>query len=571
MRDIVNTMHKNHTADGGCMANANSRSITAPVWEGFGTRNGVYELGDKRELFVDDFFIESLSGDVASRVHEMIPDEVVLTLDEPHEYSNNSGCFNSLLYDGKRYLYYYRAHGRFATAADPAGIPDFTFCVAESYDGINFKRCQVNLHDSGYNVVLDNKMTQQLIYGEEINLCPAVSTAFYDTNPECPEDERYKLIVTNEKVKDGALFLFVSPDGFDFRQKTGKFALGENSGYDSPNQAFFDHNIGKYRLYHRGFRNDGYTWKRTIMSHITSDFITFTDQEWIRFDADFSELFAQGQELYTNGIRPYFRAPHILLGFPMRYVDGSMTPGMHLPSPYVERIPNTDPEGEWNSRIFSRPNLEMRKFNVKKQMRYALAATETVMLASRDGLNFKGWCDSMLKPPPQEDSWFYGAGSVAIGMAVTKSKFGYGAPDELSFYSPECCWGDGCVRIRRYHLRMDGFVSLHFGTKGGELTTPRFTFDGDRLSLNIATGAFGGFTAEFRDENGVPIPGYTFAESLPEIGDDTEMIARWKTHGPDLRALSGKVVQLAIRAKNSDLYSLHFVPWQADPELPPYK
>ena len=118
---------------------------------------------------------------------------------------------------------------------------------------------------------------------------------------------------------------------------------------------------------------------------------------------------------------------------------------------------------------------------------------------------------------------------------------------------------------------MDGFVSLHFGTKGGELTTPCFTFDGARLSLNIATGAFGGFTAEFRDENGVPIPGYTFEESLPEIGDDTEMIARWKTHGPDLRALSGKVVQLAIRAKNSDLYSLHFVPWQEDPELPPYK
>ena len=87
------------------MANADSRSITASIWPGFKKQEKAYALGDKRELFVDDFFIDSLNGDVSQRVHELIPDEVVLTLDEPHEYSNNSGCFNSLIYDGKRYLY----------------------------------------------------------------------------------------------------------------------------------------------------------------------------------------------------------------------------------------------------------------------------------------------------------------------------------------------------------------------------------------------------------------------------------------------------------------------------------
>ena len=542
-----------------------------PCWGGFPRTDAVYDLGAKRELFVDDFFIRSLDGDVSRRVHKLIPDEVILTLDEPHEFTNNSGCYNSLLYDGKRYLYYYRAHARFGTPSDPEGNMEFIFCVAESYDGINFKRCQVNLHPSGYNVVLDNAMTAPLVGEAKKNHCPGVTVAFYDTNPACPETERYKLIVTQEGIRDGALFLFVSADGFDFKQKTGRFDLASRSGYDSPNQAFYDANIGKYRLYHRGFRSDGGTWKRTIMTHVTEDFVTFTEQAWLKFDAAFDALFAQGQELYTNGIRPYFRAPHILLGFPMRYVDGSMTPGMHLPSPYWEENPNTDHDGEWNCRLFSRSNLAIRKFHVKKQMRYALAATETVLLASRDGVNFQGTAESILTPPPQDDSWFYGAGTVAIGMAVTKSKFAHGAPDELSFYSPENCWGEGAARIRRYHIRMDGFVSLHFAASGGELTTPYFTFSGGRLSLNIATGAFGGFTAEFRDENGTPIPGYTFADSLPEIGDDIEMIARWKNCGPDLRALEGKVVQLAIRAKNADLYSLAFVPYQDDPELPPYK
>lgn len=548
--------------------------LIAPEQEpfaGYKPTDGVYDLGTKRELFIDDFFIHSLEGDVAKRTHEMIPDDIILTLDEPHENTNNSAAsYSSLLYDGKRYLFYYRAYSRLATKSDPEGRSGYILCVAESTDGINFRKSPVNLHASGYNVVLDSDSTACLIQNGEENVCPGVATAFYDTNPACPGNERYKMIVTNEKA-GCFMFLFVSPDGYDFKLKCGPFKLGERSAFDSANQAFYDPNIGKYRLYHRGIRLAGPTWKRTIMTHVTEDFITFTEQKWLRFDEEFDSLFARGQELYTNGIRPYFRAPHILLGFPMRYVDGSVTPGMHLPSPYHEYTPNTDYDGEWNSRVFARPNLAIREVYVKKMLRQALAATEGVLITSRDGSNFTGVPESLIKPPPQDDSWVYGSGTVAIGMAVTKSRFGHGAPDELSFYAVEGNWSDNVARYRRYHIRMDGFVSLHFGMKGGIMVTPRFTFTGGRLSVNIATGALTGFSAEIRDENGCPIPGYSFEESLPEIGDDLEMIARWKQRGPDLRPLEGKVIQLAIRAYQADLYSLCFLPWAPDPELPPYK
>lgn len=548
--------------------------LIAPEQEpfaGYKPTDGVYDLGTKRELFIDDFFIHSLEGDVAKRTHEMIPDDIILTLDEPHENTNNSAAsYSSLLYDGKRYLFYYRAYSRLATKSDPEGRSGYILCVAESTDGINFRKSPVNLHASGYNVVLDSDSTACLIQNGEENVCPGVATAFYDTNPACPGNERYKMIVTNEKA-GCFMFLFVSPDGYDFKLKCGPFKLGERSAFDSANQAFYDPNIGKYRLYHRGIRLAGPTWKRTIMTHVTEDFITFTEQKWLRFDEEFDSLFARGQELYTNGIRPYFRAPHILLGFPMRYVDGSVTPGMHLPSPYHEYTPNTDYDGEWNSRVFARPNLAIREVYVKKMLRQALAATEGVLITSRDGSNFTGVPESLIKPPPQDDSWVYGSGTVAIGMAVTKSRFGHGAPDELSFYAVEGNWSDNVARYRRYHIRMDGFVSLHFGMKGGIMVTPRFTFTGGRLSVNIATGALAGFSAEIRDENGCPIPGYSFEESLPEIGDDLEMIARWKQRGPDLRPLEGKVIQLAIRAYQADLYSLCFLPWAPDPELPPYR
>lgn len=534
-----------------------------------GNKTMIYELGDKRELFIDNFFIKSLEGDVRKKLHNPVPDEIVMTLDEPHEMSNRTASsYTSIIFDGSRYLIYYRA----ARDTYEGGklVEKYILCVAETVDGINFKRSQVNLSPEGYNVVLDNSMTDHLVEAGAANVMPGVTTAFYDTNPACPADERYKLIATNEKKEHG-MYLFVSGDGFKFKQKNGRFDLAPDSGYDSANQAFFDHSIGKYRLYHRGFRNDGPTWKRTIMGHITEDFVKFTPIGKLEFDEKFDKLFAEGNELYTNAIRPYYRAPHIFIGLPMRYFDGSMIPGMHLPSPYKEGTPHEDPESEWNVRILARPAFNERKELIKyRQMRHAMASTDTVLISSRDGKNFIGIGESFLKPPPQNDSWFYGSGTLFIGMIPTRSKFGKGAPDELSFYAGEGEWGKENIRIRRYHIRQDGFVSLNFGIEGGTFVSPKFTFKGGRLSLNISTGAFGGFTAELRDENNNPIPGYTFEESLPEIGDDLAMIARWKKHGSDLRSLEGKTVQLAIKARNADIYSIAFLPYEPDPEFPSY-
>ena len=538
----------------------------------------IYPLGRKRELFVDDFFIDRLDGEVSRRLHEPVPDDIILTLDEPHEMTNNAGgSYNSLLWDGKRYIYYYRAHGRFPTPSWE-GSDDFYLCAAESEDGIHFRRCQVNLLPTGYNVVLDRSNTGQLRHvNPERNVCPAVSTAFYDTNPDCPADERYKMVVTNEHSQHG-MYLFASADGFDFHLKAGPFELDPKCGYDSANQMFYDPGAGVYRLYSRGFRMAGPTWKRTIMTHVTRDFIHFEQATELEFDPEFDALFARGQELYTNAVRPYFRAPHILLGFPMRYVEGCMTPGAHTSStceqPTLRRVTG-DPdavlqncEDEWNIRVLSRPDLAARAYRAKSQLRYGLASTDTVLIASRDGFHFKGWGESFIRPPAEEDSWSYGSGSVAIGMAVTPSALGHGAPDELSFYCPEANWSFNIGRIRRYHLRMDGFVSLHFGMAGGTLLTPAFTFAGGRLTLNLSTGALGGFKAEFRDGTGTPIPGWTFADAYEEIGDDLAMTARWKGHGPDVRPLEGKTVRLAISGVNCDLYSLQFAPWEPDPELP---
>ena len=520
----------------------------------------IYDLGSRRELFVDDFFIRELNGAVSRRLHQPVPAEIVFTADAPHEMSNHSGgSYCSIVHDEKenRYLMYYRAGMRTPTPGNPSQSSDFILCVAETRDGIHFERCRVDLLPTGGNVVLDSSMTRHLVPERCKDTCPGVTSVFYDTNPDCPDDERFKMIVTNEQPHlhpDEGMYLFVSADGYRFRQKTKKFKLDPQSGYDSINQAFYDPVAKQYRLFHRGY---GKRDKRTVISHMTKDFVTFTNGAYLEFDEEFQRCAILGQELYTNGIRPYFRAPHILLGFPMRYFDGAMIPGCYAG------------KGDWNCSVLSRPDFNNRLFRANMTPRYGLCSTDSVLIASRDGVHFQGWTDAFLTPPPTEDSWFYGSASLAIGMIPTASRLGYGAPDELSFYSPEGSWGDGCTRFRRNVLRTDGFVSLHFESKGGVLLTPPFRFKGGRLTLNIVTGAVGGFRAEFRDSNGKPIPGYTFEECYEERGDSLEMTARWKTAGPDVRPLEGETVQLAILARNCDLYSICFAPWQPDPEVPP--
>ena len=521
--------------------------------------NLIMALGGRRELFLDDGFVAGMSGNVSRRLHHPVADGIVMQSDAPHEDCNNSGPYDSVVYDGRRYLYYYRGGGRFPSPRRPETVENYRLCVAETTDGIHFRRCDVKLYESGPNVVLDTTRTRHLVPAELKDICAACATVFYDLNPRCPAEERYKMIVTNERPPSGdarGMYLFVSADGFDFHQKTGKFDLAPECGYDSANRAIYDPSIGEYRLYSRGFMTAGPDWKRTIFLHTTPDFVHFTSRGVLKFDPEFEALFAQGQELYTNNIAPYFRAPHILLGLPMRYVEWCRTPGMHVTVK------------DWDEGILSRPDLDNRTFHARRSPRYGLAATDTVLISSRDGEHFRGFGESFVAAPPLEDSWKYGTGSLAGGMVVSPSPLGHGAPDELSFYSAEGGWGDGVIRVRRYRLRMDGFVSLHYDIGGGYVQTPKFTFSGGMLSLNIATGALGGFQVEIQDEQGVPIPGYTFNDSYLECGDDVRMLARWRGCGNDLRPLEGKVIQLVIYGRNCDLYSLCFEPFELDPPLP---
>ena len=112
-------------------------------------------------------------------------------------------------------------------------------------------------------------------------------------------------------------------------------------------------------------------------------------------------------------------------------------------------------------------------------------------MTSRDGVHFKRWNEAFLRPGPERPgTWHYGAHYLAWGVVETASNLP-GAPPELSLYATENYWHGKGSALRRYTLRLDGFVSAAANWRGGELLTKTLTFAGPRLELNFASSAAG--------------------------------------------------------------------------------
>ena len=203
------------------------------------------------------------------------------------------------------------------------------------------------------------------------------------------------------------------------------------------------------------------------------------------------------------------------------------------------------------------PMREHREARAKFSQRYGTTVTDSVMITSRDCINFHRWGEAFIRPGLRTaDNWVYGDNYIAWHAVVTKADMAH-APDELSFYATEGYWTDTYSKLRRYTMRIDGFASLNAPFSGGEMVTKPLVFDGDRLVLNFATSAAGMVQIELQDGAGTPIPGYTMDEAPPVFGDDLARVAPWKD-GKDLSALSGTPVRLRFRLSDADVYSMRF-------------
>lgn len=453
-------------------------------------RSDTWTVDSYWELFVDGAVIESLKGGAQLRLHHPTPQEVVLECDRPWE-GNTCGYF-TVLEDGKRFRMYYRG-SNWDNFTKRETHPAVT-CMAESTDGIHWQRPNVGrfpFRRSRRNNIV-------WVGSESHNFGP-----FVDTSPRCDARSRYKAVGSVPGTGDwGALGALVSPDGIQWQRLGDKPIITEGQ-FDSLNTAFWDEARSRYADYHRVWRN-GY---RDIAMCESADFLTWTKPQPLNWGD------APHEHLYTNAIRPYFRNPRILLGFPMRFVEGRA------------KLPE-DPHP---------------------------ALCDNVLIASRDGVHFKRWLEAFQRPGLQRERWANRNNMPAYGLLVTRSSVA-GCPDEISFYSTEGYYlPQTPVRLRRFTLRLDGFVSLNASHAGGEALTRILVLRGDRLQVNYSTSAVGSLKVEVTDPGGDPIRGFTADDCAEMYGDEIEAEVKWKSR--DIRALRNRQVRLRFLLRDADLYA----------------
>ncbi|GAB5562752.1 MAG: hypothetical protein SynsKO_43990 [Synoicihabitans sp.] len=541
--------------------NLNGRRSNRWVWAllamaGLGSIPGkaATDIGSRRELFVDDALIERIAGDAELRLHPPVPQEIVIEHDEPWE-GTGSG-YHSVFQDGDLYRMYYKSWNisPFAEAEPGESFAHPRLCAyAESDDGIHWRKPSLGLHE--FDGSTDNNIVLVQEKMGELELDAAHPAVFLDTNPAAPADARYKAIIRQMSHPESTLIALKSPDGFQWSLMHDEPIITEGK-FDSQNLAFWDEAAGCYRAYWRYFipAEDGlWMGSRAIRTATSKDFVHWENT------ADLTYEDSPLEQLYTNVVKPYHRAPHILLGFPARYLERGHEDKTEAERAELQELEHPERVGRWSASLLALPELESRQQRGRASERYGAALTDTLLMTSRDGVHFKRWNEAFLRPGMERPgTWHYGQQYLAWHVVETASPLA-GAPNELSMYAVESYWTAPGSALRRYTMRLDGFVSLHASSSGGELTTKPIRFDGSKLALNFATSAAGSIRVEIQDRTGDPIPGFTLADCAPLYGNTVDRALSW-TRGRDLSELAGEVVRLRFVLKDADVYAYQFQP-----------
>lgn len=502
------------------------------------------DIGDRRELFVDNALIESVSGEARLRLHHPVPQEIAIEHDAPWEGSGSG--YHSIFKDGDLYRMYYKA---WDLTSYVGGNKDIThYCAyAESDDGIHWRKPNLGLHE--FNGSTDNNILMVSGQQDGVKLNAAHPAVFKDSNPAAQPAARYKAFFRSDEPL--GLMAYQSADGIHWQPMADKPVI-TNGAFDSVNLAFWDDMNQEYRAYWRYFdastEEELHRGNRSIRTATSQDFI-----HW-EHEANLQYVDPPVEQLYTNAIKPYFRAPHLKIGFPIRYTER----GYQLaPGEDKEALTHEEKTEHWSASLRALPEPEHRLMRARMQERYGAAITDTLFMASRDGVTFKRWNSSFLRPGIERPgTWNYGHQYMGWHVVQTKSVLP-GAPDELSFYAVENYWTDNSASVRRYTLRVDGFVSVEAPMAGGELLTKPIIFTGNKLMLNFSTSAAGSVWVEIQDIDGQPIPGFTLEDCEPLFGDTLDREMTWK-QGSDVSLLQGRPVLLRFVLKDADVYAYRF-------------
>jgi hypothetical protein len=295
--------------------------------------------------------------------------------------------------------------------------------------------------------------------------------------------------------------------------------------FDSQNLAFWSDAEQCYVAYFRVY--DGL---RKVARSTSKDFLTWTPavlMEQVTDDGTGPRP-APVEHIYTSQTTPYFRAPHLYLALPSRFMDGKDA--------------------------LSQARKEELGVG-KSYMPAGAGFNDMPLMSTRAGsARFdRTFMEAWIRPGPDPWAWTSRANYPACGIVPTPPD----KPTELSIYVDRHA-GHPTSHVSRFTLRLDGFVSVNAPYAGGELVTKPVVFAGGQLAINVSTSAVGGVRVELLDaEGGKPVPGFGLADCPEIVGDDVDRVVTWTGKG-ELSKLAGKPVRLRFVMKDADLYAIQF-------------
>jgi len=438
------------------------------------------DIGSRRELFIDRLLIDKMDG-------------TQLKMHTPHlapRVNQSQGHYATILNDGGLLRMYSRGNDPLDNGWKKYGFEFYhsheLTLYAESKDGIHWREPNLGLYKVAHyphgNIVLAGQ------WGANHNFAP-----FIDVKPGVSAKQKYKALggvayahrkAVRAKRGPGGLAAYVSADGIHWKKLQKQNVIPESWGtFDSQNCAFWSESENRYvcyfRLFHKGYRSIGRT--------TSQDFIHWTKP--VRMKAN-----VPGEHLYTSVTQPYFRAPHIYIATPTRFMSKRGS------------------------------------------------TTDILLMSTRGGDTYdRTFMEAFIRPGVGKTGWGNRSNYAAIGIHQTGSA-------EMSIF----LYGN-----RRYTLRLDGFSSLNAGYIEGEMQTKPFTFSGKSLDINVSTSAGGRMRIEIQDTAGQPIPGFALKDCLQIVGDQITRRVAWKT-GSDVSKLAGRPIRLRFVMQDADLYSLRF-------------
>ena len=415
----------------------------------------------------------------------------------------------------------------------PIGGKSF-ICYATSEDGVNWEKPALGLHD------YDALTWRGTAIGKENNILPTGVPLGPIYDPHDPDERRrYKGMGWG---KGGGLTPAISADCLHWTYLDVPLVPSSDEahfGYDEEDGLFIA------TVKHAG--PDGKSpYGRSFCLSTSEDFENWSDLELI-FHADQIDQ-ENGEERLRKFIEdpdyltPIYNRPEEwrtdVYNFPVFRYEG-----LYLGLPVMHHWAGKHPPLYEN--VDSRKSVELASSRDLRQWERVVNRTPFIELSPiGDGSAYDTGQISVVNGPIRRNNelWFYYLGVRHRSQPLV---------DVMNRKSLNT------LAMALAKLRVDGFVSLKGGIEWGSVLTKPLVVEGAELRVNVDSWRGRVKVEVLNADDGQPLPGYTFDESIPAMVDSIDEPMRWKEKA-DLTELRGRTVRLRFSILEAELYAFWF-------------